>query len=492
LSIFSLVTKSSAVTPVHRKSLFLFAVACAIPLVSSIAYNLGYGSSTISIVPIVFSILLPLYAWLIINEQLVDFSPVAYETVFQHMQDPVIVLDDQQRVIGLNHGAEALLSVSEAVALRKTLAMLFPGDMPEIQQALDTGLPQKLLTSTGRFLHVQVSPISSRAGAMKSGRVLMFRDVSDVENAQKEVRSSEMLLRTLVDHSADGILRLRWDTVNGGRTLSCIFANTAAGRFLHMNPNDLIGWSGEDLIAEFSSGTDAADQRGLIADFRSAAAAGNKFETEFMLDNKTEKRCLQLICEPVGWDIAVTLIDITDRKAREEQMESIALSDPLTGALNRRGFEDRASARLLVSDDLAEGALLFVDLNGFKKINDDFGHETGDELLKHVTARLKKRLRPSDIIARLGGDEFVALVPDADAEVAAALAERLAESLAEPYQIAGETLHCPASIGLALYPENSNTLTGLLRSADQAMYRAKARCRATAAPQPAAMLEKAS
>ncbi len=492
VSIFSLVTKSSAATPAHRKSFFLLAGACSIPLVTSIAYNTGIGPATMSIVPIVFAVTLPLYAWLFVSEHMVDFSPVAYETVFQHMQDPVIVLDDQQRVIGLNHGAESLLSISEAAALKKTLSLLFASDMPEIQKALDTGQPQKLMTNTGRFLHVQASSISGKGGSINSGRVLMFRDVSDVEKAQKEIRSSEILLRTLVDHSADGILRLRWGVKNGGNALNCIFANTAAGRFLHMNPADLIGWSGEDLIAEFSSGTDVVTRKNMIEQFKRAATAGEVFETEFCFEINNDRRCLQLICEPVDIDVAVTLVDVTDRKAKEEQMESIALSDPLTGVLNRRGFEDQSTRRLAASDDLAEGALLFIDLNDFKLINDKFGHEAGDELLKHVAARLKKRLRPSDIIARPGGDEFVALVPDVSEEVVGTLAERLAESLAEPYRIVGEDMTCTASIGLALYPKNANTLTGLMRSADAAMYRAKARCRNSATAASVALLEKAS
>ena len=105
------------------------------------------------------------------------------------------------------------------------------------------------------------------------------------------------------------------------------------------------------------------------------------------------------------------------------------------------------------------------------------GHEAGDELLKIAAERLRTSLRSRDIIGRPGGDEFVALVPDVDHGTAEKLARRLTSSLEAPYNIGGETLVCVASIGLALYPDNANTLTGLLREADQAMYRAKARCR---------------
>ena len=158
-------------------------------------------------------------------------------------------------------------------------------------------------------------------------------------------------------------------------------------------------------------------------------------------------------------------------------MGTIALSDPLTGVLNRRGFERDAAKRLLHSDDDATGALLFIDLNEFKQINDDHGHEVGDQLLTIAAERLRGSLRTLDIIGRPGGDEFVALVPDVTSEVAEKLAIRLTQALEERYLIKKLTLHCAASIGLALYPEHANTLTGLMRAADQAMYRAKARCR---------------
>jgi diguanylate cyclase (GGDEF)-like protein len=198
-----------------------------------------------------------------------------------------------------------------------------------------------------------------------------------------------------------------------------------------------------------------------------------------------------MICEPVGDDFAMTVVDITESKAKEREMESIATSDPLTGVLNRRGFERGASRRLTKSADDATGALLYVDLNDFKKINDEFGHDVGDQLLIITSKRLRKSLRYFDIIGRPGGDEFVVLVPDVDEQIAEELATRVGESLEQPYQIGSEKLQCAASIGLALYPKNANTLTGLLREADQAMYRVKARCRGTAKLSACDLLEKA-
>ena len=137
------------------------------------------------------------------------------------------------------------------------------------------------------------------------------------------------------------------------------------------------------------------------------------------------------------------------------------------------------------------GALLFIDLNGFKQINDQSGHDAGDEILRGVAKRLNKALRGNDIVGRPGGDEFVVLVSGVDEAIAEKVAIRMTKILEQPYVIGDLTLHCPASIGLALYPKNAKTLTGLLREADQAMYRAKARTREPGKTSPNDLLEKA-
>ncbi len=491
-AIVSLLGRISAVAPAHRRGLFQLTGACVAPLAATLAYDLGFGPHTISYVPLVFSAMLPVYAWLIYGERIVEFRPLAYEAVFQNMQDPVVVIDEQRRVIGLNHGAENLLCIVESAALREPLETLFGEDSPEVFEVLDTGVPQKMMTTTGRFLHVQVSPINTNRAAARGGKVLMFRDVSDVEKAQSEVRKSEKLLRTIIDHSVNGIIRFRWDEDDDGeKVLNSIFANSAAGRFLGADVDDLVDRVAPDLIRLATSGMESKAADDIVRRFEIAVNRGDSLEIEVHQRNRGEDRWLRMICEPMGDDIAATFVDITGDKAKERKMESIATSDPLTGVLNRRGFERDAAERLTASDDDATGALLFIDLNEFKQINDQCGHEIGDQLLRIAADRLKKSLRSHDIIGRPGGDEFVALVPDVNAAIADKLAVRLAKGLEEPYVIGDKTLHCAASIGLALYPDNANTLTGLLREADQAMYRAKARCRGVTDIRGNDLLEKA-
>jgi diguanylate cyclase (GGDEF)-like protein len=492
-AMFTLLVHSSAVAPAHRRGLFLLVAACVGPLIATAAYDLGVGSNVISFVPLVFAAMLPIYAWLIVGEGIVEFTPLAYETVFQNMQDPVIVIDEQQRIIGLNHCAEAMLAVSEQQALRTPLDEIFKDGATVVFEALETHKPQKMMTTTGRFLHVQVSPIQSDRSSVRGGRVLMFRDVSDVEKAQSEVRKSEKLLRTLIDHSVNGVIRLRWvqDEDYGGKDLRCIFANAAAGRFLESETDDLVDLKASEIARRAMTGMDAHSQQSILEQLKESCEAGDSVDVELLQSTGDTLRWLRMICEPVGDDIAATFIDVTDSKAKERQMESIAWSDPLTGVLNRRGFERDAAQRLTDSADDATGALLFIDLNEFKDINDKYGHVVGDQLLTIAAQRLRKSLRSQDIIGRPGGDEFVALVPDVSAAVADKLAKRLAQSLEAPYNIGADTMSCAASIGLALYPTNANTLTGLLREADQAMYRAKARTRGAAELRHDDLLEKA-
>ena len=491
--LLSLLNHTNAVARGHRRGILLLVAASFGPIGATAAYDFGFGPDTLSFVPFVFTLMLPLYAWLILGEQIVKFSPLAFETVFQNMQDPVVVVDDSGRIIGLNHRAEKLLAISETSAMFEPLNSVICDGSTEVFEALDTGEPRKMMTSTGRFLHVQVSEMDSGSSTDRKGKVLMFRDVSDVEKAQSKVRANERLLRTLIDHSVNGIIRLRWEDRDDEDkcALRCIFANAMAARFLTTERDDLIGMIGAEIVKLATNAMAPEDSADLSNDFRKETMAGGSIDIEVQHTADGVGKWLRMIVEPFGDDIAITFVDLTDGKAKEEHMEFIARSDPLTGVLNRRGFERGASQRLTDSADDATGALLFIDLNDFKIINDNFGHEVGDQLLTIAAKRLRKSLRSCDIIGRPGGDEFVALVPDVAPDVADKLAKRLAAALEEPYLIGAEKHDCAASIGLALYPKNASTLTGLMREADQAMYRAKERCRGVSEVRSDDLLEKA-
>ena len=148
----------------------------------------------------------------------------------------------------------------------------------------------------------------------------------------------------------------------------------------------------------------------------------------------------------------------------------LSLTDDLTGLANRRAFTAEVERAVA---DRRPCALLMIDLDQFKELNDTLGHHVGDELLRSVGPRLSATMRPGDVVARLGGDEFGVLIKDADTETATVAATRLRAALGRPYALAGISLHVGASIGIAVFPEHAEDANTLLRHADVAMYEAK-------------------
>jgi diguanylate cyclase (GGDEF)-like protein/PAS domain S-box-containing protein len=167
--------------------------------------------------------------------------------------------------------------------------------------------------------------------------------------------------------------------------------------------------------------------------------------------------------------------DVTEQRALQDQLSHQALHDPLTGLANRRLFLDRLDlAQARVSRGGHFLGLLFIDLDGFKAINDELGHDAGDEVLITVADRLRACLRAADTLARFGGDEFAVLCEDmVGPGVAVEIARRLAAAAAEPLEIDGDVVELAASIGIAVSTEPAESLDELLRRADSAMYQAK-------------------
>ncbi|HLF97677.1 MAG TPA: EAL domain-containing protein [Methylococcaceae bacterium] len=173
-----------------------------------------------------------------------------------------------------------------------------------------------------------------------------------------------------------------------------------------------------------------------------------------------------------------THADLSERKRYEEQIWRQAHYDALTGLPNRVLLHDRLRLAMRQSQRLARRiALLYLDLDGFKRINDTLGHAAGDEVIREMGNRLQGQLRESDTLARLGGDEFIVLLPNiAEAQEIEPVTAKILKALSEPYVLGtGETFHASASIGVALYPGDGGEADTLLRNADTAMYRAKAR-----------------
>jgi diguanylate cyclase (GGDEF)-like protein len=202
-----------------------------------------------------------------------------------------------------------------------------------------------------------------------------------------------------------------------------------------------------------------------------------------------EKRYLRSDGEVVSAILSVSLVrdgdgaplhfisqvqDISERVRLELELRRLATRDDLTGLYNRRFFERELAQQLrLLGRQSGPAALLFLDLDEFKTVNDTFGHQTGDELLKHVAGALRGRLRETDVIARLGGDEFAVLLPLTDADHAGAVVDALQREFAQrPANIDGNAIPVRASIGVAAL-EADLDVDAALRRADQAMYRVK-------------------
>lgn len=168
---------------------------------------------------------------------------------------------------------------------------------------------------------------------------------------------------------------------------------------------------------------------------------------------------------------------LCDSLAREAQAQHLAWHDPLTGLPNRRGFEARSGDTLTRHQSGSQNfALLFIDLDDFKLVNDQHGHAVGDELLRVIGQRLVHALRAGDMVSRQGGDEFLCLLPDVhDADHVASIARKLFDSVAAPCQLGGRPLQVKPSIGVALYPRDGDNIAALIAQADGAMFHAKRR-----------------
>ena len=173
--------------------------------------------------------------------------------------------------------------------------------------------------------------------------------------------------------------------------------------------------------------------------------------------------------------IITTCEDISDRKVAEEKIRQLAYYDTLTGLPNRRMFLERLHQILAVAQRGQDKVnLIFLDLDNFKDVNDTLGHDVGDKLLRSVAKRLSACMRDSDVLARLGGDEFVVVCPSVNAQVSVtAVVQRIQAIFTDPFEIDGRQIYSSASIGIAVYPDDSLDASSLFRCADTAMYQAK-------------------
>jgi diguanylate cyclase (GGDEF)-like protein/PAS domain S-box-containing protein len=279
------------------------------------------------------------------------------------------------------------------------------------------------------------------------------------------LRESEARYHSLFRNSIDAILLMRPDG-------SILAANGEACRLLEYGEAELRKIGREKIF-------DAADTRVRVlmdelarngsarGEFRLRRKDGNQVPVELSaatFKDRTGQLCASMIIR-----------DITERRRAEEHIEYLAYHDELTGIPNRAHFQREFDHAVAVSQQYGLScALMLVDLDRFKYINDTIGHQAGDQLLKQMAARLRACLRDSDIIARLGGDEFVILMQDAaNMEAVTAVADKILEVASRPLIIEDQEFLVTASIGISTYPLDGTDLQTLLKNSDLAMYRAK-------------------
>lgn len=225
------------------------------------------------------------------------------------------------------------------------------------------------------------------------------------------------------------------------------------------------------------------DDRKMIAKIVAATMQKPKdYDGEFRFYYKDGSERYCRIIGQVDWNedntpmrILGVIQDVTEHKLYEQNIRKLAFYDTLTGLPNRRMFDDRLSLALANGKRYGEIiAVIFIDLDGFKKINDTMGHEAGDIVLQHIGGRLKICIRDSDTVARMGGDEFMIILPKCNlVKEALRIAERILTACSVPIPIKDQQAVVGASIGISFFPNNADTIEGLMKKADDAMYQSK-------------------
>ncbi|MBV8783196.1 MAG: EAL domain-containing protein [Gammaproteobacteria bacterium] len=285
---------------------------------------------------------------------------------------------------------------------------------------------------------------------------------------QRAARMVEERYASLIANASDVIMIVETDgTVR--------FASPAANRTLGLKPEALLG----NRLPELWGGEDAEKLR-LFLNEVAASSAGTVGPLELRIDREGKRFVLETVgsnlsADPAVRGLALNFRDISERKALEEQLRQLAFHDPLTLLANRNLFRDRVQHALtLAQRGQSSVAVMFLDLDNFKNINDSLGHDAGDRLLQAVAQRIVKTTRSSDTVARLGGDEFAVLV---EGIVKSTEGERLADALIAaldlPFTLDGMEVRVGASIGVAFSAPDAGT-ESLLSNADIAMYHAKA------------------
>jgi diguanylate cyclase (GGDEF)-like protein/PAS domain S-box-containing protein len=423
----------------------------------------------------------------------------------------ILLVDDEPRMLSslealLQDRGHALTSAScglEALALLRQstfdLAIL-DLNLPDIDGHEIMDFMNAQATGANIIVTSGASGIDAAIGALKRGAYDYLRKpyareelLKTVDNAllQRRLQAenqriaarlehSERVHRNLVDSSPDIIYTL---DVQGHFT----FVNDRAQQVLGFDREALIGqhytafFHEEDLERAHYVFSEVQQQRHLLRNvelrFKTGRPGGEPrtFSHALLATDPQEHGLATDSLAPRQFGVYGVARDITERKQAEELITYQTYHDILTQLPNRVLFKDRLGLALLQAKRHDTSlAVMFIDLDRFKLINDTLGHGTGDLLLQQVTARLQTCLRRCDTLSRLGGDEFTVVLPELqNRHDASVIASKFSDCLRQPFELAGQAVHVSASIGIAVYPQDGQTVDELIRNADSAMYHRK-------------------
>ncbi|ABG05697.1 diguanylate cyclase/phosphodiesterase with PAS/PAC and GAF sensor(s) [Rubrobacter xylanophilus DSM 9941] len=387
-----------------------------------------------------------------------------------------LVISERGRILEVNRAYTEILGYEpEEVVGAPVLGRVVPEHREIARRRIAAGYDRpyevEAVRKDGRRVHLE---IRGRQATYRGRRVRItaMRDVTERKRAERELREAQEQYRRLVEQLPAVVYIDRLD-----ETSSNVYSSPQTEKIFGYSPQE---WASDPEM--FPRVLHPADRESVLAAHARANARGEPLELEYRLIARDGRvvwvRDSSIVLRDAEgnprWRQGL-MVDITEQKNLEARLVHLAFHDPLTGLPNRALFMDRlehALARAGRSGDVL--AVLFIDLDNFKFVNDSLGHEAGDRLLALVARRLSGATRPGDTVARLGGDEFTVLLEGiADGGEAARVAGRVAEVLREPFRVAGRELFVSASVGISVSTAGSGSVEELMRGADLAMYEAK-------------------